>query len=416
MEPRQFDALVQSLTTTGSRRDTLRRVAGALAALGIAASPVAATARHSPPSPQRKRRRHACAAGLTRCPVTTAKQHKRPKHHKHACVNLQTDPTHCGACGHACGANETCQSGQCAGSGCPNGAKDCGGVCQQCCSPTDCPSASCSEATCTDGVCGLNPIPGCCTHDGECDDQNTCTVDSCVGNACQHVPAAAGTSCGGNQVCCGATCCDSGQICQSGNCAAPCTPTTCAALDRTCGSAPDGCGGTLNCGTCDFGKFCSNGQCVGCSVDSDCTSGGPCKQGACVIDERLRGRCQYSSIPGCCTTNGDCHLNPCDVSVSCVNGQCVHVSACFGCMSCGADGGCSVSTCPQCQYCAAGGVCAADTDQNGQECPSGGVCWNGQCGCIPNGERCGGANGVSGCCSGVCHSSFSGFFCSPPGI
>lgn len=43
-----------------------------------------------------------------------------------------------------------------------------------------------------------------------------------------------------------------------------CTPTTCAQLGKQCGSASDGCGGTLNCGTCDAGYQCNSvGYCTG---------------------------------------------------------------------------------------------------------------------------------------------------------
>ncbi|NVI97979.1 hypothetical protein HV824_07575 [Myxococcus sp. AM009] len=35
-----------------------------------------------------------------------------------------------------------------------------------------------------------------------------------------------------------------------------CTPTTCASQGKTCGSVPDGCGGTLSCGTCPAGQAC----------------------------------------------------------------------------------------------------------------------------------------------------------------
>jgi hypothetical protein len=42
----------------------------------------------------------------------------------------------------------------------------------------------------------------------------------------------------------------------------PCTPTTCAAQGKTCGSLSNGCGGTLNCGTCGTGFTCNAGTCV----------------------------------------------------------------------------------------------------------------------------------------------------------
>ncbi|HEX9296626.1 MAG TPA: hypothetical protein VF881_12350, partial [Polyangiaceae bacterium] len=48
---------------------------------------------------------------------------------------------------------------------------------------------------------------------------------------------------------------------------ASCTPTTCSALGKNCGSVSDGCGGTLNCGTCPSGQTCSaSNQCVTSSV------------------------------------------------------------------------------------------------------------------------------------------------------
>jgi hypothetical protein len=42
----------------------------------------------------------------------------------------------------------------------------------------------------------------------------------------------------------------------------PCVPTTCEELGVICDTAPDGCGGTLECGTCDKGLTCCSGQCV----------------------------------------------------------------------------------------------------------------------------------------------------------
>ncbi|HEY8089368.1 MAG TPA: polysaccharide deacetylase family protein, partial [Polyangiaceae bacterium] len=51
-----------------------------------------------------------------------------------------------------------------------------------------------------------------------------------------------------------------------------CTPTTCAAQGRTCGSISDGCGATLACGTCAAGKTCSSaGTCQAC-VPTTCSA------------------------------------------------------------------------------------------------------------------------------------------------
>jgi len=43
------------------------------------------------------------------------------------------------------------------------------------------------------------------------------------------------------------------------NAPAPCTPTTCAAQGKNCGTIPDGCGGTLTCGVCTAPQTCGGG-------------------------------------------------------------------------------------------------------------------------------------------------------------
>jgi hypothetical protein len=48
--------------------------------------------------------------------------------------------------------------------------------------------------------------------------------------------------------------CGTGVSCSGGECV--CVPTTCAAHSWNCGTAPDGCGGTLSCGTCSGGLVC----------------------------------------------------------------------------------------------------------------------------------------------------------------
>src|SRR2546430_2486791 len=39
----------------------------------------------------------------------------------------------------------------------------------------------------------------------------------------------------------------------------PCTPTTCAAHGKNCGTITDGCGGTIACGSCSGGETCAGG-------------------------------------------------------------------------------------------------------------------------------------------------------------
>jgi hypothetical protein len=66
--------------------------------------------------------------------------------------------------------------------------------------------------------------------------------------------------------------CPSGQICHDGNCVAACAPKTCSVLGYDCGTAADGCGATINCGTCPDGKTCSAGKCVADCVPKTCAA------------------------------------------------------------------------------------------------------------------------------------------------
>jgi hypothetical protein len=50
--------------------------------------------------------------------------------------------------------------------------------------------------------------------------------------------------------------CPANAVCRAGGCAPSCTPKTCADAGYQCGSAPDGCGGLLSCGTCPTGQTC----------------------------------------------------------------------------------------------------------------------------------------------------------------
>jgi hypothetical protein len=87
----------------------------------------------------------------------------------------------------------------------------------------------------------------------------TCTPKTCaqLGAVC----GSASDGCGGTLAC---GTCPTGQTCNSSNqCVGTCTPTTCAQLGAVCGSASDGCGGTLACGTCPAGQTCNaSNQCI----------------------------------------------------------------------------------------------------------------------------------------------------------
>src|SRR6266545_4100040 len=94
-----------------------------------------------------------------------------------------------------------------------------------------------------------------------------CTPETCASLSaqCGDVPDGCGKAleCGG---------CPQGETCGGGGlanvCGAPppppCQPKTCTSAGASCGSMPDGCGGTLQCGTCPPGQTCgANHVCDG---------------------------------------------------------------------------------------------------------------------------------------------------------
>jgi hypothetical protein len=81
-------------------------------------------------------------------------------------------------------------------------------------------------------------------------------AQACGGLTCGGVP----DGCGGT-VTCGT--CGAGQVCNGGTCGA-CVPLTCASAGATCGAIADGCGGTLACGSCAVGQYCVAHRCSAC--------------------------------------------------------------------------------------------------------------------------------------------------------
>jgi hypothetical protein len=99
-----------------------------------------------------------------------------------------------------------------------------------------------------------------------------------------------------------------------------CTPGTCLALAIECGSAPDGCGGVVDCGPCPTGQLCggagpnmcgtepcnaltcqqaalqcgvASDQCGGVLQCGNCPEDGPCTQGRCAPEVSL------TTVPAC---------------------------------------------------------------------------------------------------------------------
>ena len=108
----------------------------------------------------------------------------------------------------------------------------------------------CAGKTCGDNGCGGSC--GTCVSPKTCQSGNCACTPSCLGKSC-----GATDGCGGK---CQTGTCSSGKACVNGAC--QCVPTTCAQLNKTCGSQSNGCGGTINCGTCTAAQNCSSGVCV----------------------------------------------------------------------------------------------------------------------------------------------------------
>jgi len=145
-----------------------------------------------------------------------------------------------------------------------------------------------------------------------------------------------------------------------------CVPKTCAQLKANCGSAPDGCGGKIECGSCPSGQMCGGGGVNMCG-------GTPCSPKTCA---QVGASCGYASDQ--CGTALDC-------------GGCTPPSVC------GAQGkvnecGCVAKTCTQ-----LGATCGSVPDGCGGKI---------DCGTCPSGQTCGGAGpnqcGASSCTPKTC--------------
>ncbi|MFH1809695.1 MAG: N-acetylmuramoyl-L-alanine amidase [Pseudomonadota bacterium] len=179
-------------------------------------------------------------------------------------------------CGGSC-----CGSDGCGGE-CPDPCGDTGQVCDEdsctctgACTPLSCATLGKQCGSWADG-CGGTLDCGGCSGPASCDEDGACQapcVPECTGSCCGS------DGCGGE---CPDRCGDTQQVCDEDSCACvgACTPTSCTELVKDCGSWPDGCGGTVDCG--------------GCSGSASCDANGACRE-PCVPD--CTGRC--AGADGC---------------------------------------------------------------------------------------------------------------------
>ncbi|TNE44839.1 MAG: hypothetical protein EP343_29750 [Deltaproteobacteria bacterium] len=182
------------------------------------------------------------------------------------CIDVQTDPKHCGACEKSCATGDACCSGSCVSlSSSQDHCGTCGKACkegQQCCGGA-CVTLSTDKQHC--GACGV-----------VCKQGEDCCGGACVNlqNSVQHC-GVCGQSCVGGERCCG------------GSCVSLSDPKHCGACGKACSTL----------------QGCVVGQCVFCRADVECAPGQRCRQGSCVT-------CPASQVGGAGTAPCDRGLSP----------------------------------------------------------------------------------------------------------
>ena len=322
-------------------------------------------------------------------------------------------------CGELDCARQTCKTRACAGHQCQytnsqNGqpgtncsapGKCCNGDCctgeGQICYQDACCTPQSKETTCN-GKCGY--VTNNCGQQVNCGD---CAVKTCQNgtcgdtHTCNYTPVTngqPGPNCPAPGKCCnGTTCCTSSQVCTGNGC---CTPISiCPA--NACGNVPNGCGGTINCGTCPV-ETCKSASCTeNICVYSNQTNGQPgnncasprkCCNGTCCATGQI---CNTAATPpACCTPISICPANACG-SIS---------NGCGGTINCG---DCPAVVCKsvactdhQCVYTnTADGGTTTGCSTNGKKCCKGQCCTSGQ---VCTGEGCCTPHSKSTTCNGKC--------------
>jgi len=262
--------------------------------------------------------------------------------------------------GDACTTGDTCADGTCVGgagpecddqNACTDDSCDPEGGCRHASNtlPCDDGDACTTGDACADGTCVGGPGP-------ECDDQNSCTDDSCdVKGGCTHVNNSSP--------------CDDGDACSTGD----------ACADGTCvgGPGPD-CDDQNSCtdDSCDIKGGCTHvNNSSPCDDGDACSTGDACADGTCVGGPGPECDDQNSCTDDSCDVKGGCthvdNSSPCDDGSACTTGDACADGACVGgpvvCTAsdpCHVPGTCDPST----------GQCSSPVAPDGTACDDGDAC------------------------------------------
>jgi hypothetical protein len=209
------------------------------------------------------------------------------------CIDTQSDPQNCGACGTVCDRSQ-CSSGVCAsGQTCtPDG--------EPCNVPADCCSLLCPHESQAPGVCGCSQVGGVCAGGGDCCQQGGDTQVECLGGANSDRCIVLKGACSSDSDCLS-------QSCVNGSCHSGCLPD-----GESCESSTDCCSKACSissriCGCAQLGQSCSDD-------DVYCCEGTPvvCFGACCIINGFACSAdadcCDYIQGHGSCL-NGICTRN-----------------------------------------------------------------------------------------------------------
>jgi hypothetical protein len=227
------------------------------------------------------------------------------------CVNLDSDPAHCGACGTACPADGFCVSGTCMAQ-CPAPGVVCGGKCVDVLTDPNncsiCGMACSTDLFCSQGACKPCPLGTSACGKGDLrrcvdlrSDPGNCGACAAAGNGSDTGKCPAGKPLCVNRVC-------------SANCPSPLVVCGVACVDTTsdpahCGSCTQDCTAGDSTGTHPSTHLCNDNQCVTVCGQGLTTCGTTCAD--VQTDPKNCGRCGNFCVAASGTVPPTCALGAC---------------------------------------------------------------------------------------------------------